>query len=116
MIDNATNWRPIPISCSDPTQTVSGNTNYTVGNFTYSYGDTGSNTGYSYLPNDADCAYYILPNYGLIIYANSNYSGTIQLNVLNTNIRPVVFAPVQNGQASSWRVYYYNGTNTVELN
>ena len=124
MIDNSINWRPIPISCNNPSQTVSGSLNYYTANSVYAtYPDAlhlnnpvfSSNSGYNYLPDNADCAYYILPNYGLIVYSDPNYSGTIQLNVLNTSPTAQTFAPVQNKQGSSWRIFYSVGASSIEL-
>ena len=123
MIDNSTNWRPIPIGVDNAYQIVSGSTTYQTGGITYTYRDAnnlnylvlGSNTGYNYLPANADCAYFVLPNFGLIVYSQINYQGTKLLNVLNTSLTPQIFAPITNGAGNSWQVVYFDGTNPVAL-
>ncbi len=47
-----------------------------------------------------------MPNYGLIVNLNGNYSNQQLLNYKNTTSDPVVVAPVSANFGSSIRIYF----------
>ncbi len=56
--------------------------------------------------NDVDISYLVMPNYGLIVNLNSNYSNQQLLNYKNTTSDPVVVSPVSANFGSSIRIYF----------
>jgi len=56
--------------------------------------------------NDVDISYLLMPNYGLIVNLNSNYSNQQLFNYKNTTSDPVVVAPTSQSFGSSIRIYY----------
>jgi len=120
MIDNSSNFRAIitsiPYGITD-TNTSSG---YAINGINHSYPNAtntssatiGSNSSYTLMPLNADCCYIIFPNFGLQVYTQPHYEGSILLDVLNLNVSPQVFAPTTNGIGQSWKLFYYDGTYT----
>ena len=88
---NLTNWTSQPSTSGALTTAQSGTV---VGNFS------------SINVNDADTLYVVLPLYGLIVYQNSGYTGTIYLNYKNTTTSPVVVSPSTALGGTSVRIYY----------
>ncbi len=56
--------------------------------------------------NDVDISYLVMPNYGLTVNLNANYSNQQLLNYKNTTSDPVVVAPVSANFGSSIRIYF----------
>jgi len=94
---NLTNWTSQPTTSGALTTAQSGTV---VGSFS------------SINVNDLDTLYVVLPLYGLIVYQNSGYTGTIYLNYKNTTTTPVVVAPSTALGGTSVKIYY-NDTEQV---
>lgn len=94
MIDNALHWYPLLTSFSNPSVSSVGSTFTSNGLSIYyttcdntGHDVMGSNSG-AIVPDDADFAYYILPNFGVIAYFNTGYGGSVNLNVFNNSSTP----------------------------
>jgi hypothetical protein len=55
---------------------------------------------------NADNRYIIYPNYSLILYDNTGWTGTIYINFKNTTSNPVCVAPTTTQRGSSCRIYF----------
>lgn len=110
-INNAIYLNPmIPLPYSIPNYnniTIQDNTSGDLGNSNRQ--DTGiSAAGEWGMPefNDLDAYYYVRPNFGLIVYANANYSGTVRVNFKNTTKNPVFIKPSTLNTGSSCKIFY----------
>ena len=56
--------------------------------------------------DNADNRYLVYPNYSLILYDNTGWSGTIYINFKNTTSNPVCIAPTTTQRGSSCRIYF----------
>ena len=56
--------------------------------------------------DNADNRYLIYPNYSLILYDNTGWSGTVYINFKNTTSNPVCIAPTTTQRGSSCRIYF----------
>jgi hypothetical protein len=57
---------------------------------------------------DSDNRYLVYPGYGLVVYNDTDYSGTVRVNYKNTSIYPVAILTTNNETGSSIRVYFNN--------
>ena len=85
---------------------------------TYSQDYTTGGTGYSsqsgaavgqwskFLITDVDDLYLVYPNYGIIAYDSTSYTGSIKLNFKNTTDSPVIVKPVAANQVASFKIYF----------
>ena len=56
--------------------------------------------------DNADNRYLVYPNYSLIVYDNTGWSGTVYINYKNTTSNPVCIAPTTIQRGSSCRIYF----------
>jgi hypothetical protein len=56
--------------------------------------------------NNADNYYLVYPNYSLILYDTTAWTGTIYINYKNTTSNPVMVAPTTIQRGSSCRIYF----------
>jgi hypothetical protein len=56
--------------------------------------------------SDSDNIYIVYPNYSLIVYDNTGWSGTVYVNFKNTGLNPVTIAPTTQQRGSSCRIYF----------
>ena len=56
--------------------------------------------------DNADNRYLVYPNYSLIVYDNTGWSGTVYINFKNTTSNPVCIAPTTTQRGSSCRIYF----------
>jgi hypothetical protein len=56
--------------------------------------------------NNADNYYLVYPNYSLILYDTTGWTGTIYINFKNTTSNPVMVAPTTTQRGSSCRIYF----------
>ena len=56
--------------------------------------------------DNADNRYLVYPNYSLILYDNTGWSGTVYINFKNTTSNPVCIAPTTTQRGSSCRIYF----------
>jgi hypothetical protein len=56
--------------------------------------------------DNADNRYIVYPNYSLILYDNTGWTGTIYINFKNTTSNPVCVAPTTTQRGSSCRIYF----------
>ena len=108
MIDTSNNYWPLPMSFTNTTiSSYSGPNNIISGNDgTSSSIVYGSSSSISVLPNDSDRAYIICPYYGLKVYGDGNYSGSVTLDIWNQSPLAKLFVPTNPATASSWKVFY----------
>jgi len=123
MIDNSSNYRAIVYSIPYGITNTNTSSGYVVNGINHTYTNAtntssatiGSNSSYTLMPLNADCCYLLFPNFGIQVYTQSNYQGSLLLDVLNLNVSPQVFAPTTNGIGQSWKLFYYNGTFTQAI-
>lgn len=53
-----------------------------------------------------DNNYEVYPNYGIVVYRDTNFQGPIYLNFKNTSSSPVWVQPNPINEGSSWRLFY----------
>jgi hypothetical protein len=53
-----------------------------------------------------DNNYEVYPNYGIVVYRDTNFEGPIYLNFKNTTSSPVWVQPNPINQGSSWKLFY----------
>jgi hypothetical protein len=61
----------------------------------------------AYAFSGADCA-VVYPNFGCVVYNNTNYSGTILLNYKNSTLNPVCVKMSSLNAAKSIKIYYFD--------
>jgi len=105
-ISGANNYVMIPIFKSTPNLSNYTSQPLTSGALTTPQSGTVVGNYSSININDVDTSYLVMPNYGLIVNLNSNYSNQQLLNYKNTTSDPVVVAPVSANFGTSIRIYF----------
>ena len=95
---------PIPVSRTNLTNYTGQPT--TSGSLTTSQSGTVVGNYSSINVNDADTLYIVYPNFGLIVYQNASYTGTVLLNYKNTTSDSVVVSPSSALGGTSVKVYF----------
>jgi len=104
-VTHASGSFPLLSSCANVTNL------YNTGTGSLTRQDTSLNAGGSFYTvnfDNSDNFYLIMPGYGIVAFQNSNYTGTILLNVRNNTSNAICCSPSSIDTLSSYRVFYNN--------
>lgn len=107
LINNAGPGGMIPLPYTIAAYSNITNQQYTSGTVGFQ-AQSGANVGSWQMINinDRDAYYYVRPDFGVIVWTNTNFSGTVRLNFKNTYRHPVIVRPDQESEGSSCKIYY----------